>query len=296
MGAKGKTMNMKAPPMLSPALDDDHRRGSSAGAELDLREIARVVWRRKLIILGTMVTVSLAAATLLFILTPLYSATAVVAVNAREQRIIDVESVLAGLPPNAETVQTEIQVLQSRELAGRVITKLNLDATAEFNPSLRPPAWYQLSIPQSWAFWRAGDKTDATPDPNAHLTSAINLFLSKLDVAGIGQSRAISITFRSENAQVATAAVNDLANEYIDAQRRAKLEATERANQWLQSKLLALRDQAETSQRAVETYRRQSGLLMSEKDVTLPTMEVSELSSQFAIAQAKRADAEAQLQ
>src|SRR5215467_12640311 len=102
---------MKTSASPTPAtVDDDYRKPASPAGELDLREIARVIWRRKLIILGTMLTITLAAAIVLMILTPMYSATAVVAVNAREQKIVDVESVLAGLPPNAETVQTEIQV------------------------------------------------------------------------------------------------------------------------------------------------------------------------------------------
>ena len=288
---------MKTKASATTSVDDDYRKPASpVGDELDLREIARVIWRRKLIILGTMLTLTFAAAILLMILTPMYSATAVVAVNAREQKIIDVESVLAGLPPNAETVQTEIQVLQSRQLAGRVVAKLNLSAMPEFNASLRPRAWYQVSIPWSWIqFWKGPDSA-GPPDPGALAASVINAFLANLDVLAIGQSRAISISFKSQDPQVAAAVVNALADEYIDAQSQAKLDATERANQWLESKLVALRDKAEASQRSVEAYRRQSGLLMSEKEVTLPTMEVSELSSQLAIAQAKRADAEAQLQ
>ena len=292
-------MNTNASPMLSLAVDDGYRKPTSpASNELDLREIARVIWRRKLIILGAMLTLTLAAATLLMVLTPKYLATAIVAVNAREQKIVDVESVLAGLPPNAETVQTEIQVLQSRDLAERVVAKLNLNAIAEFNPSLRAPPWYQQFIPASLAaFWKSAESPDTASDtPSVHPDPAIDVFLSKLDVIAIGLSRAISISFKSEDPQIAAAAVNVLADEYIDAQRQTKLEATERANQWLQSRLLALREQAEASQRAVEAYRQKSGLLMSEKEVTLPTMEVSELSSQLAIAQAKRAEAEAQLQ
>jgi polysaccharide biosynthesis transport protein len=292
-------MKTNASPAHSSAIEDDYRKPAPPGGdELDLREITRVIWRHKFIILGTMITVTLAVTTVLMMLTPMYSATAIVAVNAREQKIVDVESVLAGLPANAETVQTEIQVLQSRELADRVAAKLNLHSVPEFNSSLRPHAWYQLSIPPSWThFWRATDAPDRASDTLSRQQSAeTNVFLSKLDVIAIGQSRAISIDFKSEDPQIAAAAVNALADEYIDAQRRAKREATERANQWLESKLLALREKAEESQRSVETYRRQSGLLMSEKEVTLPTMEVSELSSQFAIAQAKRADVEAQLQ
>jgi succinoglycan biosynthesis transport protein ExoP len=268
----------------------------SPGGDLDLLEIGRVIWRRKVIILGTILTLTLAAATLILTLTPKYTAIATVAVNAREQKVVDVESVLAGLPPNAETVQTEIQVLQSRELAARVIDQLHLGQKAEFNPALRPPPWYLQSVPPSLAALLNGkDSSDSASDV-ADPTSAIDIFLGKLDVAAIGQSRAIAISLQSEDPEIATNAVNALADQYIDAQRQTKLQATERANAWLQSRLEALRTQAEASQRAVEAYRRKSGLLMSEKDVTLPTMEVSELSSQLAVAQARRAETEAQLQ
>jgi len=59
---------------------------------------------------------------------------------------------------------------------------------------------------------------------------------------------------------------------------------------------VALREQLRHHREPLKRIAAGPELLMSEKEVTLPTMQVSELSSHFAIAQAQRAEAEAQLQ
>ena len=112
--------------------------------EVDLQELFRKLWRRKGVILGTIITVMAITMIVLMQLTPRYTAVTLVEIGQRQTNVA-VEAVLTGLPADASTIQTEIHVIGSRKLARRTIEKLQLSREPEFNPALRVP-----SAPTRW--------------------------------------------------------------------------------------------------------------------------------------------------
>lgn len=93
----------------------------SSQPEVDLREVLRVLWRRRGLIASTITVLMVATGLTLLQITPRYTAVAQVMVDPRQTNVVDLEQVLSGLPANAETIQSEIEVLTSRNLASRVI-------------------------------------------------------------------------------------------------------------------------------------------------------------------------------
>ena len=89
---------------LAPPPDDD----------LDLGELLRKLRRRKLAVLGTVVTVTTLAAIVVFQLTPRYTATTAVMIEPRETQVVDIEAVMSGLPGDLATIQSEVEVIRSR--------------------------------------------------------------------------------------------------------------------------------------------------------------------------------------
>jgi capsular exopolysaccharide synthesis family protein len=266
-----------------------------------------LLWRQKLVIACTVVAFTILAAVVVFSMTPVYTATATVVldptVDPRQRQVTDVDSVTFGLPADSGTVQTEIQVIMSRDLAARVVTRLNFIQDPEFNATLRPVPWYATSkllelLPTGWAsFLQPGTSGVAlSPDQETQLqmVRVVNAFLGRLKASAIGESRAIAIAFTSANPHTAAKAANALANLYVAAQLETKLAATQRSNEWLVKQLASLREQLETSQRAVEAYRSESGLLMG-KDVTVAAQEITDLGRQLVLAQTRRAETEARL-
>jgi capsular exopolysaccharide synthesis family protein len=286
--------------------DDERYAHEAVPRTVDLNEIIRLLWRQKIIIVGTVFASTLLAVVVLFLLTPTYTATATVvldpSIDPRQRHAVDVQP-LAGLPADAVTVQTEIQVLSSRELAGKVVDQLALDRVPEFNSSLRPPpfyaSWNPLNlIPSSWASFLHPAPADVglAPDDAQELQRArvVDVFLSDVKVAAAGDSRALSVAVSSEDPRLAAVAANALADLYITAQFEAKVATTQKSNKWLTDQLSKLREQVEVSQRKVESYRNEAGLLMG-KDITVAAQEVIGLQQQLTAAQAQRSEAEARL-
>src|SRR5690606_27117904 len=70
--------------------------------------------------------------------TPQYQAMALVAINARQERVLDpTESVLGDLPRDTAAIDTEIEILRSPALRSKLVDALGLTRDPEWNWMLR---------------------------------------------------------------------------------------------------------------------------------------------------------------
>ena len=86
---------------------------------------------------------------------------------------------------------------------------------------------------------------------------------------------------------------NQLADSYIDWQRKAKLEQTKDATAWLSDQIEVLRKKVAESEAAAEQFRSSEGLYAGSNNVTLNEQQLSEINSQLILAKAQRSEAEA---
>jgi polysaccharide biosynthesis transport protein len=109
----------------------------------DLQNSLRCLWtRRRGLLLATVAGGALAFAAASS-LPALYTGEARVLVGLQGSRVPNVEAVIADISPDAERVQNESYILQSRQIAGQVIDELHLDRSPEFNPELAAPTFWQ---------------------------------------------------------------------------------------------------------------------------------------------------------
>ena len=280
----------------------DGTQGAAGDYSVDLREVLRKLWRRKLVIVATVVSAVVVAGVILTQIVPRYTARALLMIESRDTNVVDIQAVMVGLPIDAEAVRSEIEVIRSRGLAEKVIDRLDLDRDPEFNEALRQrgliaqlldPATY---LPEAWlAVVGAGDTdaylTDAERTARAR-ARIVNAFLDRLEVTRLGRSRVVAVAFESQSPQVAAVVANTLAERYILEQLEAKFEATQRVTAWLNERIDTLRETVEASERLVEGFRNQSGLIQGQ-DTTLARQQISELSTQLILARTARAESEA---
>ncbi len=264
--------------------------------EVDLRELFRKIWRRKGLIFGTVTFLTVLAVIVLFQITPLYTSKTFVLIEPRESKIVDLEAVLSGLGGDTETIQSEIEVIRSRQLVGKMIERLKLGRLPEFNATLRPKGIIaEYLIPGEWLSAVLGDEVLSEEDLRAReRVKVVDTVVAQLGVSIKGRSRVIVIGFTSENPKLAAQAANSLADLYIVEQLEAKFEATQRATKWLSDRVSELRAKVKASERAVEAFRKKSGLLAGQSG-TLTSQQVSELNTQLILARTAGAEADARL-
>jgi exopolysaccharide transport family protein len=269
---------------VPPDHDLDDYASPSAGAEsggIDVDRLQAVFQRRLRLMIAVAIVVFSVVALLTLEATPKYTAKAEVMLDRHQQKVVDAQEVLSGLPPDSNAVDTEVQVIRSHALARRVVDALNLQTDPDFNPRLRPPGLFSRSAPESAPTNMAGIEREKE--------RATDILLGGLKVARAGVTYVIDISYTSKSSRKAAILANAFADQYLNDQLETKFEATKRASDWLNSKLTGLRSQAESSDAAVQAYKSANGLLSSEGN-TITEQSISGLSEQ--IAQAKAAEAE----
>ena len=271
-----------------------------APAEPNLREVLRLLWRRKMLIASTIFLTMLASVLIVFQLTPLYTAETQVLIGTRTSNVVDIESVLEALRPDRTTLQSEVEVLASRSLAEQVVDELGLMENPEFNQLLRPPS---LRNPIQWlstslraALFGGDSSALATPQEAERRTrnDVVTALQEVIAVDLIRISRVASVTVTSEDPELAAKIANTLAEVYLREQIRQKLEAGDQAAVFLNERVETIRNQVEQSDRAVEDYRQQQGLTQA-RDTTLIEQQISEVNTLLIAAQARTAEADASL-
>ena len=271
---------------------------------ISLSDILHTLWLRKRLLMSVTFSLSILAVLIIFQLVPRYTASTQLLVGINAAKVVDIEEVMTGNLNNEVAVIGEMEVLKSRELARKVIEAVHLEQYEEFNPDLRKPGFLaQFSIknllPDAWqeAIGLVDiDSRTAEDKEEAHLTRLTNAFLSKLAVAQVKHSQVINVTFTSEDPKLAAKIVNEIADRYIIGQLQAKFDATKKATSWLNDQLGELKQKVESSERAVEQYRKTHELLTVSKEVGLTQQQLSEVNSQLIITRAQRAEAEAKYQ
>lgn len=266
--------------------------------EASLDHFVKVMRRRKWWVGATSLVLMALVAAVLFSITPQYKAEAVVMIESRQDKIVNIESVVSALKPDAEAVESEIQILRSRDLAKRAIDHLALQDAPEyrrggFGERLCRGFANGLNEALRAVHLGAADLGCGTPS-SPTLSSLINAVLGKLSTRQIGKSRAIAVSFQAEDPQLAASVVNTIANYYQYDQLEAKFEATRRASTWLADRLDELKDKVLSSERAVEDFRGQAGLTMGANAMMI-NQQITNASTELAAAKSRFANAEAQL-
>jgi polysaccharide biosynthesis transport protein len=268
---------------------------------VDSGEVLRIIFRRKFLILGTVTLATIIVAVYVFTVNPKYKAELQVLFEEKSGPVFDFKAAAAGQPQDEASIFSEIEVIRSRNLAWRVISKLSLDQQPEFNSKLRPTSpvveFIKDKIPLDWLSSFTNRETSLiSEDRRRHYDQQriIDEFLDQIVAKQVPLSRVVLISFTSEHPEIAAEALNTLAELYLVARLEDKFENAQRASTWLASRLQKLRDRVEESERAVEDYRKRYGLFKASRD-TLITEQMDQLSSKLLDATIARRAEEANL-
>jgi succinoglycan biosynthesis transport protein ExoP len=295
-------------------LEAPDTRGTQGGG-LPLGELLAVLRRRRRLIFGMVLLLTGVATMTGLRMTPTYTATALVLLQPqpKENRIVDVGQVAQGLAADAATLESQIQVIESRETLGRAVDTLNLAADPAFAPSPRArpdaadgplgalaallPEGIANRLPESWLI-AAGlaKEREAEPEPSADAvrSRAVNWLERGLRVALSGQSYVVAVSYTATDPHTAAMIANGIASAYIEGQRDQKFAATQHAASWLSGRVEELRKRVLNLEEAIQTYRASRGLVDAQVG-TLDAQELAALTAQLIGARAERTTKEAKL-
>lgn len=229
--------------------------------EVDLLALARTVWHGKFWIGLCAFLAGLAGIYyLLNIAVPMYPARAIVALETQESNVVDFESVLSGGGGGSEEVNTQVEVIKSRNVTTKLVDRLNLIDDPEFNLTLRPINPYDpIRLAKSVLGMQDPPLTDVEIK-----NQVIDNVISKISVSNIRQSLVFSINTTTQDPLKSAKVANTLADIYIQDALDVKFDATEQASKWLSEKAAELKQELEASELKVKQFSSNTQLVNEE--------------------------------
>jgi uncharacterized protein involved in exopolysaccharide biosynthesis/Mrp family chromosome partitioning ATPase len=260
--------------------------GSTTAQDIDVAALGHALWRAKKWVVGLAIAAGLITFVGLSMVRPLYTSEARILIEndispftrAASDQGRDQEQVL-----DEQAVESQVQVLTSRDLALDVTKSLDLANNPEFAKDAGVSLFKRLL--NSIGLGRGSAESEQE--------KAADAFVEHLAVYALNKSSVIAVDYTSGDTGLAAEAPNKLADAYIDWQRSAKIEQTKDATAWLSAQIEELRKKVAEAESAVEQYRSSNGLYEGSNNVTLNAQQLSELNSQLILAKAQKSEAEA---
>jgi uncharacterized protein involved in exopolysaccharide biosynthesis len=270
----------------NPTPQDDR----PTGAAFELADIFAVLRAKSGLIVRVTVLVVAAAVIAVLMLPTRFSSSAVVMLDPRKNTVADLSAVLSQLPTDPASLQNQIQILQSRDLAAEVIAKLKLYDDPEFNGSLKQSIGSVLAASLNPKHWFAAN--DTAPDPAVQRDAIIDAFLSHLTADTLGLSTTVTVTYTARDPAKAALIADTVAQTYVADLVEAKLRASDSTSAWLTQRIRDLGAQVQRQEAAALTYRAQHNLDSSAGGTSLIEQQLGGINGQIVQA---RADLSAKL-
>lgn len=241
--------------------------------------------RYKLVILAFVVVGAMGALLLSFLQTPMYRAHTSLEVedlNENFQNLKDNDPTAQVVPPESY-FQTQVKILQSREMIELVIDKLNL---------------MQRMAPHKHV-WSGLIHHTSTPDPALQREQMVDSMQKNLTVQAWGESQTAEIFYDSPDPRLAADVANTLVQTFIDESRELRWNSTQNTAEWLTGHLNELQKNLDASEAKLQEFARSTGIILTsdKQDVAADNIsqdKLKQIQEALSKAQADRADKQAQ--
>ncbi len=209
--------------------------------------------------------------------TPVYQSETLLLIDGSNSTIPGLSSIVAGLSADSSTVIGQIEVIKSKNLIKKLISKLELNQYEEFNPLLRKKSGLSSFLGNSF------DHPAANSDLSIEEREFIVVYdeiIGNLSLSAIEGSQVISLRFSSQSPKLAASVANTLSALYIAEQLEVKFETTQQITAWLNERVTGLRKKVERSEVDVEKFRSRKGLIRG-KTGTLYSEDISGLNTEL---------------
>ncbi len=276
---------------------------------IHLRDYLDVLIRRKWTVVTFLLVTFFTVALYTFVRTPLYLAKGVIKVSSKGANVTKFENLETNIVKMKEFQETQVKLLQSEQLAGRVIARLNLDENPLFNPEVAAKeeaggigTQVMGVIGAIKNFIRFQDDRDALQQLSEEAQQAIlydkvlKAFQNSIEITPVRNSELIEITFESPDPRLSAQVVNTAMQEFLNMQMDSQVDIARTAGKFLEKKILAAQIKLEKSEKALTEFSRQVGLVSLDPKLNLVMKQLEELNDALAKARTERINREATYQ
>lgn len=249
--------------------------------------------------------------------TPLYSAAATILVEKKSARLLDMRDSYRdpGGDYRVDFYKTQSAILKSKGLAAKAIRESGLEndpaftgqqGAAKESPGFIGSLKSQVTERLNSLAWVAAIKTEferlrpeqpdlpeesvtvLEEDPQKVSPGLVGRYLGGLGVAPVRKTSLIKISFTGANPVLAAKLANIHAEAYQRYGMDLRAQANKEATIFLEQKLVELKGRVEKSEAALNTYRREKGIISLDDKGNLTVDRLADLNDKLTNAEARR--------
>ncbi len=256
--------------------------------EIDLIALAREVGRRKWIVGAVTLGMLVLSTVAVNIVKPRFTAETRVFLENRDTeytRFGRDSAASGGAVFDQDAVLSQIQIIQSRDIARAMIQRFDLGQKPEFDGLLNGID----------PLTRVAVMLGFIPNPAAMSPEEriLDRYFDKLKAFAVARSRVVAVEFQSRDPVLAARLSDAIAEEYIRHLEAAKKGSARAAGSWLGRTIDTLRERVAAAEAKVEAYRNQNGLFLvggGADGGNISAQQLSELNTQLAAARSQQAE------
>lgn len=261
-------------------------RGQGALGDV-IRYVLALVRRNLLVILGVLASTLVASVTFTMLQTPIFTAQTEIQINDQGDQVLGNEldaTNIANVGWDTERfLNTQLDIVKSRGLALRVADKLHLLEDRKFFEAMQ------------------AEQPGRSVRPEVKREQVVKLLRHNMTIELPESSRIATISFSSSNSEVSARIANAFAEEFIQSNLQRRFDSSAYARGFVSEQLDEAKVRLENSERALNAYAREAGLIrqpstpnsQGQEQSSVTAASLMQLNEAASAAQARRAEAEA---
>ena len=278
---------MNFQPNLAKQTDLAKRPDDFDDDSINLAEMVGTLWRGKWLIVLVAALFTVAAGNYAYrVAIPSYQARTQMVLIFDQSPLIDIASAVTGVSSDNPSINTQMEIIRSRELVARLVDELDLTKDPEFNPALLPPSRFSREQVVAWVKNLMGISTpEAEVQTDEQVRNGTILRVQSAISTSIGRDTYVFTISATTQSQAKSALItNTLARIYQEDQIAIKIEGTQNAVIWLSERVAELEPELEQKQVEINE-RRSSNSLVSPEAIAAINAQSVELTGQIASAE-----------
>lgn len=288
---------------------EDLRTGVRENA-IDLREMWRMLRRRKWLVITIVMVVTSLVAIQMYRTKSYYQASTIIEIGKDSTTVVRDSGISIQNddfdPYYQVNIKTKILLLTSRNLIEDVVVQLKLDQNPKFLDT-GSKKWFgqgtKSAEPEMVATAlgnQGADETLRSPAESARLAPYVDLIASNLNVQQVRDTRAITLSFTHTDKELAATVANKLAEVFTSRNYDRKTRRYKDTEAWLDSSTRKLKAEVQQAEEELAKYTREHNIFAtpdSSKDgttnATLTTDKLAQLHNKVTVAETERIRVEA---
>ncbi|MGK0271493.1 MAG: succinoglycan biosynthesis transport protein ExoP [Cocleimonas sp.] len=245
---------------------------------LDLKEFLNVISRYKKLIIGIALLTMLLALLLTLLMKPVYRAHATIKV----ERYAANPSVQILNPETSRSdrdfFETQVQLLQTKTLANRVIIGLDLNKKQDTTGFV-----YNL---------KKLFKAESTQPTTQSLSDTEEIFLKNLTVTPINNSQLLSISYDSTSPKLASDVANSIANTFLEQNLERRFEAASSYKKYVSESIEVTKKSLDDAESRLNEYAKTNNIVQDVDGQSASSFKLKKQAEELLVAEKERIEAE----